>query len=159
MEITQTTDMFLLEQCARLMNASEPFVTLGFDYERCLRGMQGGLREIYIVRKEGLFAGFVVLNLDGPLRGYIQTLCVEPGFRNKGIGTALLSFSEERIARVSPHTFICVSSFNHGAQALYYRMGFEKIAELKDHITKGYDEYLLRKSKGPIFGYVPAEQP
>lgn len=156
MDITQTTDTQLLAQCACLMSESEPFVTLQLDYEKCLKGMQGGSREVYVARKDGIFAGFTVLNLDGPLRGYIQTICVAPGFRNQGIGTVLLSFSEQRIAQISPNTFICVSSFNHGAQALYYRMGFEKIAELKNHIVRGYDEYLLRKSSGPIAEFKPA---
>jgi ribosomal protein S18 acetylase RimI-like enzyme len=45
---------------------------------------------------------------------------------------------------------MCVSSFNLKAKALYDRLGFETIGILKDYVVKGHDEYLLRKSLGPV---------
>ncbi len=154
-EIKLTTDGGDMAHCAQLMNSSEPFITLGFTYERCLAAMKGDNKEIYLAYYDGEFAGFVVLQLAGVLRGYIQTICVVHGLRGKGIGTALLEFSIGRVIKMSPHVFMCVSSFNHGAQKLYARMGFVKVGEFKDHLVNGYDEYLLRKSVGSHFEYVP----
>ena len=74
--------------------------------------------------------------------------------RGNGIGTQLLQFCEERIFNVSPNVFICVSSFNSGAQRLYYKLGYQKIGELKDFIVHGHSEILLRKTIGPSSGFV-----
>jgi len=131
------------------MSQSEPFTTLKFNYEKCKLAVRGDYKEVYLATVENEFAGFVVLQFYGLLRGYIQTICVEPAFRSKGIGTALLKFSEEKILKLHPNVFMCVTSFNHRAQKLYYSLGYEKVGELKDHIIKGADEYILRKQGCP----------
>lgn len=145
MEIRRTINEQEIDACALLMSQSEPFATLKLDYTKCRAGMNGDYREIYIAGINNEFAGFVVLTLAGVLRGYIQTLCIQPQFRGQGIGTALIKFSEERLTKEFPNVFICVSSFNLGAQKLYYSLGYEKIGELKDHLIAGSDEYILRK--------------
>lgn len=139
-----------LDTCAALMSSSEPFSTLGFDLQWCRMAMRGPVKEVYAAYIDNTYAGFVVLQFAGVLRGYIQTICVEPLYRSRGIGTELLEFSEKHFLQQFPNVFICVSSFNHAAQKLYYRLGYEKIGELKDHIVKGYDEYILRKQLCPI---------
>ncbi|MES2780780.1 MAG: N-acetyltransferase [Bacteroidota bacterium] len=155
MEIRRTTDEQEIDACALLMSQSEPFVTLKLDYKKCRSGMGGDYREIYVASIDNTFAGFVVLSLAGVLRGYIQTLCIQPEFRGQGIGTALMKFSEERLSKDFPNVFICVSSFNDGAQKLYYSLGFEKIGELKDHLIAGSDEYILRKQTCPAADFRP----
>jgi [ribosomal protein S18]-alanine N-acetyltransferase len=155
MEIKRTTDDKEIDACSMLMSQSEPFTTLQIDYEKCRKGMSGDYREIYIAEVNGEFAGFVVLMLAGVLRGYIQTICLQPQYRGKGIGTALLKFSEDRLAKEFPNVFMCVSSFNHEAQKLYHRLGFEKVGELKDHIIAGADEYILRKQICPTASFKP----
>lgn len=139
-----------LDVCAELMQRCEPFVTLQIGIQRCMQAVRGDVKEVYAAYEDGMFTGFVVLQFAGVLRGYIQTICMEPASRNKGIGTRLLQFAEERFRGESPNVFICVSSFNHGAQKLYYQLGYEKIGELKDHLVKGHDEYILRKSSNSI---------
>ncbi|MES2560180.1 MAG: N-acetyltransferase [Bacteroidota bacterium] len=145
MEIRRTTDEKEIDACALLMSQSEPFTTLKFNYERCKAGMGGDYREVYVAYVDQHFAGFVVLSLVGVLRGYIQTICLHPEYRGQGIGTALLKYSEERLTKEFANVFMCVSSFNHRAQKLYYSLGFEKVGELKDHLITGADEYILRK--------------
>jgi ribosomal-protein-alanine N-acetyltransferase len=144
-----------LEQCAILMHASEPFATLKMDLERCRRAMLGEGKEVYLAHLNGIFAGFVILQLTGSFRGYIQTICICEEYRSLGIGTALIQFSEERILKISPNVFMCVTSFNHRAQKLYYSLGYEKVGELSNHLIYGADEYLLRKTTGPYSEFVP----
>jgi ribosomal protein S18 acetylase RimI-like enzyme len=156
LEIVRTTLEPEIDHCALLMSESEPFVTLKIDYTKARAGMNGDYREIYIAKVDGHFAGFVVLMFAGVLRGYIQTICIKPAYQSKGIGTALIRYGEERIATEFPNVFICVSSFNRGAQKLYYSLGYEKIGELKDHIISGADEYILRKQTCPIAEFKPA---
>ncbi len=155
MDIVLTIDEKKLNKCAELMCASEPWVTLNFTFDQCMKAVRGDYKEVYIATENDKLSGFVVIQLYGVLRGYIQTICIKPEYRNKGIGSALIKHCEERIAKISPNVFICVSSFNKKAEELYGRLGFEKIGVLKDHIVRGHDEYLLRKSSGPFSEFIP----
>jgi ribosomal protein S18 acetylase RimI-like enzyme len=135
--------------CARLMAASEPWLTLGRNYETSLRIIQDPTREVYLAREAGEFVGFVILCMTGAFVGYIQTICMQPGHRGRGMGSRLVSFAEGRIFRESPNVFLCVSSFNHDARRLYQRLGYQVVGELTDYLVAGHSEILLRKTVGP----------
>lgn len=142
-----------VEVCARMMAQSEPWKTLGRDYEMCRRAVSDPAREVYVALTgddKAEIAGFAILNMKGAFIGYIQTLCVAPERRGQGTGTALLRFAEDRILREVPNVFMCVSSFNEGAQRLYSRLGYTVVGELKDYIISGHSEILLRKSISPL---------
>lgn len=139
-----------LRACARLMAGTEPWKTLGRDYKACLKGVTAPMREVYAAKEAGQALGFIILLMTGTFKGYIQTVCVAPEARGRGIGTMLVRFAEERIFKVSPNVFMCVSSFNKGARRLYKRLGYTKTGTLKDFTVKGRDELLLRKTLGPI---------
>jgi len=132
------------------MAGTEPWLTLGRDYKACLRAVKAPLREVYAAKENGRAVGFIILQLTGTFRGYIQTVCVGPEARGRGIGTLLVRFAERRIFSESPNVFMCVSSFNKGAQRLYKKLGYIKTGVLKDFIVRGYDELLLRKTLGPL---------
>lgn len=146
-----------VEACARIMAASDPWLTLGRGYEPCLRALRDPDREQYIACRESAIAGFVILALHGPFAGYLQAICVAPEFRGTGAGSELITFVERHIFREHANVFLCVSSFNEGAQRLYARLGYEKIGELKDYLVAGYSEILMRKSRGPVIGYTPRQ--
>jgi ribosomal protein S18 acetylase RimI-like enzyme len=145
------------ETCARLMAASEPWLTLGRSYETSLRILLDPTREVYLARDDRGVAGFVILCMVGAFVGYIQTVLVHPDRRDQGIGSELLAFSEARILRDSPNIFMCVSSFNHGARRLYQRKGYMVVGELTDYIVEGHSEILLRKTTGPLTGFAAWE--
>ena len=136
--------------CAELMANSEPWLTLGRTFDDCLKLLTEPGNEIYAARAEKVLAGFIVLQLHGAFTGYIQTIGVAPEWRNRGIGTRLIQFAEDRIFRDNPNVFLCVSSFNIEAQKLYQRLGYERVGELKDYLVKGRSEILMRKTIGPI---------
>jgi [ribosomal protein S18]-alanine N-acetyltransferase len=139
--------------CARIMAGSEPWITLGRSFESSLDILRDPTREVYLARDEQGLAGFVILCLTGALVGYIQTVCIDPRCRGKGLGTSLVQFAEKRILRVSPNVFMCVSSFNVGARRLYQRLGYEVVGELSNFIVQGHAEILLRKTVGPSTGF------
>ncbi len=132
------------------MTASEPWITLGRGYLESLRLLQDPTRETYLARQDGARVGFIILNMKGAFVGYVQTICVAPEARGRGLGTRILAFAEERIFRESPNVFMCVSSFNPDAQRLYERLGYERVGELRDYLVRGHSEILLRKTIGPI---------
>ncbi len=139
--------------CAGIMARTDPWITLGIDYDNCLPAFEGVHREVWILRTGGQIAGFVIIQVLGTFSGYIQTLCIDENHRGKGLGTKLLHFSEKRILEFSPNIFICVSSFNKGAIKLYYDFGFKLVGELDNFVTDGFSELLMRKTAGPRMGY------
>lgn len=136
--------------CARMMAASEPWLTLGRSYEASLEIVQDPSREVYVARDERGLAGFLILCMTGAFVGYIQTICIHPDRRGQGLGSELVAFAEQRILAESPNVFMCVSSFNRDARRLYQRLGYQVIGELTDYIVRGHSEILLRKSLGPL---------
>jgi len=148
--IKQTSDEEILKACAAMMCASEPWITLQRNYADCLESTQGDYKEIFVATENNTLLGFIILQMAGTFKGYIQTICVSPEARGKGVGTQLIKHAENRIFNISPNVFMCVSSFNSEAAKLYTQLGYEKIGELKDFILKGYSEILLRKSIGTL---------
>ena len=139
-----------IDICARMMADLEPWITLRRDYEASVATLSVPTKEVYLAMIEEQIAGFAILNMQGGFIGYVQTLCVAPDWRNKGVGSELMSFVERRIFKETPNVFICVSSFNPKALKLYQRLGYEEIGELKDYIITGHSEILLRKSMSPL---------
>jgi ribosomal-protein-alanine N-acetyltransferase len=139
--------------CALMMSVTDPWITLGMDYDQCIKAFEGECKEVYVVRVRNEIAGFVILQTGGTFAGYIQTICISENYRGKGFGKKLLQFCEERILKISPNVFICVSSFNKGAIRLYYEFGFKLVGELENFVKNGYTELLLRKTVGQRVGY------
>jgi ribosomal protein S18 acetylase RimI-like enzyme len=142
--------------CAQMMSESEPWVTLRRTYEEAFKMLSDPAREVYVAVVGDEIAGFTVLRMKGIFVGYIQTVGVMPEWRNRGIGTRLIRFAEQRIFEKYPNVFICVSSFNERAQKLYLRLGYEVVGELRDFIVPGHSEILLRKTIGPMRGFKKA---
>ena len=138
------------EFCARLRASTDPWITLKRSYEDGLKAILDEERECYLAEVEGVIAGFLLLNMRGAIKGYIQNVCVAPEWRNRGIGRQLVAFAEERIFRETPNVFMCVSSFNLDARRLYERLGYQLVGELTDYVIPGCSELLLRKSIGPL---------
>ena len=152
-EIRKLANTTEAEICAHMMANSEPWLTLRRDYALSYKLLTDSLREVYVATREDEIVGFIMLLLRGAFTGYVQTICVAPTVRNLGIGSQLLTFAEERIFREMPNVFLCVSSFNADAQRLYARLGYETIGVIKDYLVAGYDEILLRKTRGAVVGY------
>lgn len=143
------------EACARMMAESEPWLTLGRGLAACLALMEDPAKESYVALEGGAAAGLLVLDLRGPFRGYIQSVCVAGALRGRGIGTALVRFAEARVFRVSPNVFLCVSSFNPGARRLYERLGYTLVGALEDFLVPGHAELLFRKSIASFATFAP----
>lgn len=133
------------EWCARAMASTEPWITLGRDLAECRAALIRPGTELFVAREKELPAGFILVAPYG-LAGspYIASIAVAAEARGRGVGSQLLRFAEERFAGRG-HIFLLVSSFNHGAQELYRRRGYEFVGELKDYIVLGQSELILHK--------------
>jgi len=141
--------------CAAMMASTDPWITLQRGFDACLRAVSESARETYVAVDDDVVRGVIVLDMRGTFSGYIATVCVDAATRSAGLGTRLVHFAEERIFREKPNVFLCVSSFNTRARALYERLGYERVGELRDFLLPGHDEVLMRKSIGPISSSVP----
>jgi ribosomal-protein-alanine N-acetyltransferase len=153
LDISLTTDSSNIALCAHMMSKTDPWITLGINYDQCLKAFEGDYKEFYVIDHDKEIAGFVIIQICGTFSGYIQTICISEIHRNKGLGRKLLQFCEERILKFSPNVFICVSSFNKCAAKLYYDFGFKLVGELDNFVKEGFTELLLRKTVGPRVGY------
>lgn len=135
-----------IEECARMMATSEPWITLKRTVDALRPVIADPVKELLVVRDELGIAGFVILDLRGLLNGYVQTICVREDRRGTGLGAALLTAAELLVFEQSGNVFLCVSSFNTRAQKFYARMGYERIGVLRDLVVTGSDEILLRKT-------------
>jgi ribosomal protein S18 acetylase RimI-like enzyme len=138
------------EICARMMANSEPWITLRRDYDASLKILIDPSREVHLALVGDEIVGFTVLNMQGAFVGYLQSVCVAPQWRGKGIGSELMDYVEKRILSETPNVFICVSSFNERVQKLYERRGYEVVGELKNWIVPSHSEILLRKTIAPL---------
>src|SRR5262245_30472185 len=123
------------EWCARLMAGNEPWITLKRDLAACRAALASPIKERYVVRDGEERVGLLVLDMSGPFPGYIQSICIAPGARSRGLGTRVLAWAEERILRDSPNVFMCVSSFNPDALRLYRRVGYEIVGTLRGFVV------------------------
>lgn len=137
-----------LDQCARMMAGSEPWITLGRSLESSRRTLEDVEKEVYVLEDDGQILGFVVIDLRGPFTGYLQSVCVRSDARGRGHGARLIAHAERRIFQDSPNVFICVSTFNPGAQRLYGRLGYHIVGVLPDFLIRGHGEVLMRKTRG-----------
>jgi [ribosomal protein S18]-alanine N-acetyltransferase len=130
---------------ARRMASTEPWITFKRDLAGCRDTLLRPGTELFVAWQKESRIGFILLAPYG-LAGspYVACLAVAAEARGQGVGSQLLRFAEERFADRA-HIFILVSSFNHRAQNLYRREGYQFVGELKDFIVAGHSELILHK--------------
>jgi ribosomal protein S18 acetylase RimI-like enzyme len=134
-----------VEWCARLMAASEPWITLRRDLPRCRSALARPGTELLVARDGGAPVGFVLVAAYGfAASPYIASIAVAPDRRSRGIGSAMLRRVEEHFAG-REHLFLLASSFNDRAQKVYRRHGYERVGELRDYVVPGASEIILHK--------------
>lgn len=132
-----------------MMVSSEPWITLRRSLDSAMTTLLDPEKEAYVVLNGQKVSALIILEMRGPLAGYIQTVCVRPDERGHGLGAALIGWAEQRIARDSPNVFLCVSSFNVAARRLYEWLGYQVVGNLASFVVREHDELLLRKTRGP----------
>lgn len=82
-------------------------------------------RELFFVGEvEGAVVGTVVAGFDGH-RGWVYHLAVQPGFRRRGFGRALMLHAEASLRSMGcPKLNVQVRSANGEATAFYERLGY-----------------------------------
>lgn len=134
-------------RCAQMMADSDPWATLGIDFETALRLADNPDLERYAALEKDKLVGFIWLNMSHFFKAYVEDLCVADSRQNLGIGSLLLEHVEKRVFQENDSIYLCVSSFNNRAQKLYMRRGYELVGVLKDFIVRGHSEFVMCKAK------------
>jgi ribosomal protein S18 acetylase RimI-like enzyme len=130
--------------------AIDPWARFGTQVER----LQGFLATVeanaprFQVRYGGEVAGVIVVRhpwLHGP---YLNLLGLLPAYQARGIGARLLDWFEVEARGQFRNLWLCVSSYNTGAQRFYATHGYEVAACLDALVKDGFDEILMRKRLG-----------
>ncbi len=133
------------EWCARVMVATDPWLTLGRDLARCLASVRRPGSELFVARRGEQLLGFIVLHPTGMVgQPYVAVVAVAPEARGAGVGARLLAFAEARYPEAR-HIFLCVTNFNTGARRLYERVGYRQVGEIPDYSGPGYSELIMHK--------------
>lgn len=136
------------EWSARLMAGMDPWLRLGRTYEDRMEKCRHPEYTLLIADSEQGRAGCALMHPRGVAGSpYIASIAVVPEAQGRGAGTALMNYAEEYFAEAR-HIFLCVASFNPRARALYERLGYEVVGELKDYATEGASEFLMMKRLG-----------
>jgi ribosomal protein S18 acetylase RimI-like enzyme len=137
------------EWAARVMAATDPWITLRRGLDACLKTTQNPDYLFFVARSEGRPCGFMLVHPRGMAGSpYIASIAASAECRGAGVGTALLEFAAVYFQTRARHLFLCVSSFNARARALYERNGFAAVGELEDYIIAGASEILMHKRLG-----------
>ena len=126
----------------------EPWNTLGLTPKEFEEGFQSQTTSTntYAVIFEEKPVGIISVRYPWLLGPYLGFLGIIPEAQGKGLGKVLMTWLEETAKHhLARNVFICVSDFNHDAQAFYKSCGYIKVTELDGLIVDEYSEFLLRK--------------
>jgi [ribosomal protein S18]-alanine N-acetyltransferase len=133
-----------VDWCAELMAINDPWLTYQCSVQWSMNVLRWPGSSLFVA-DAGKPVGFILLHPKGFLGSpYIAAIVVVEDFRNSRIGSRMLAFAEQVFAGTR-HVYLCVSSFNPRAFALYERHGYVKVGDLPDFIADGYSEFLLYK--------------
>jgi len=94
------------------------------DYYDCVRG-----DSVLVAETDGAVVGFVSLD---PKAGIIHNLFIDPGWRKRGIGSALLSEALELLQGGARPAELACAARNAAARAFYERNGWTPVGEVSN---------------------------
>ncbi len=131
---------------AAVMASADPWITLGRDLDACRAKTHDPDYIFAVAHSAGQPCGFVLIHPRGVAGSpYIGSIAVAAANRGAGVGRALLEYAENHFRTRARYMFLCVSSFNTRARALYERQGYQRVGEFKDYIIEGASEILMQK--------------
>jgi len=134
---------------AEVMAGSDPWITLGRNFERCLQICRDPEYAVFVAHEGERPRGFIILQRRGVAGSpYIASLGVSADARGQGVGARLLTFAEEHFTGAR-HMFLCVSSFNPRARRFYERHGYAVVADLQAYVIPDASELLMYKRLTP----------
>lgn len=100
----------------------------------------------FAIQRDGHHLALILVRIAAD-EAEILTVGVDPGFRGKGLGLAVLARAENAVcASGAVSMFLEVNQHNHPAQALYTRAGYSEIGRRPRYYRGRDDALIFRKS-------------
>lgn len=106
-------------------------------------------RSLFIVaheRPSNRIIGYVIGVIEREAIGHVISICVDPGYRRRGLGTTLMRLIEEFFLREGVcESRLEVRTDNQSAINMYKRLGYETRELLRRYYRDGSDAYVMVK--------------
>ena len=107
------------------------------------------------IRQENLYVafigeecvGFTYIIPKGAFHSfpYLHIIAVKEEYRNRGIGKALLDYSERIAHEMADKFFLVVADYNPDAKRFYERNGYRQVGVIPNLYRPGVTEYMMEK--------------
>jgi len=149
--LQQEESLFIAAELA----AMDPWRSLNYpaaDLAHYLQAIDPALRRYAVHSAAGNLAGVICVRypwLRGP---YLELLGLTADHQGLGLGGELMEWFTQQARLGAYNAWVVVSAFNRRAHTFYLRHGFTEVSVLKDLVSPGYEEILLRKVVRKSFG-------
>ena len=154
-KIERVTDICMLGDCVRKFDDSAPRPVS--SRVASLDGFIDKLAnhaENYCIAKDGEIVGFLSFYANRKDEAYLSMIAVDKGYRNMGLGTALLNFALNEISeRGIPCFKLEVDKDNTSAIAFYRKHGFvagEAASDMSIYMRKEFSNVSVEKTGTPL---------
>ncbi len=118
---------------------------------------QGSAEEAILegIRQENLYVaftgeecvGFTYIIPKGAFHSfpYLHIIAVKEEYRDRGIGKALLDYSENIVCEAADKLFLVVADYNPDAKRFYERNGYRQVGKIPNLYRSGITEYMMAK--------------
>ena len=122
------------------------FSSPGSAENAILEGLRQG--NLYVALIEEACVGFTYIIPKGAFHSfpYLHIIAVKEDYRGRGIGKALLDFSESIASKMADRLFLVVADYNPDAKRFYERNGYRQVGEIPNLYRPGIAEYLMTKN-------------
>lgn len=96
----------------------------------------------FFAAKDAKIVGYIGISVAAD-EGYILNVAVDPDYRGRGIGRALVNFLIESYRGILRFITLEVRPSNNAAVGLYKSLGFEKVGERKNYYSAPTENALL----------------
>ena len=122
------------------------FSSPGSAENAILEGIHQGNLYVALIGKECV--GFTYIIPKGAFHGfpYLHIISIKEEYRGRGIGKALLDYSERIALEMAGKFFLVVADYNPDAKRFYERNGYQQVGEIPGLYRSGITEYLMVKN-------------
>ena len=122
------------------------FSSPGSAENAILEGIHQGNLYVAFIGKECV--GFTYIIPKGAFHGfpYLHIISIKEEYRGRGIGKALLDYSERIALEMADKFFLVVADYNPDAKRFYERNGYQQVGEIPNLYRSGITEYLMVKN-------------
>ena len=122
------------------------FSSPGSAENAILEGIHQGNLYVALIGEECV--GFTYIIPKGAFHSfpYLHIIAVKEDYRDRGIGKALLDFSESIASKMADKLFLVVADYNPDAKRFYERNGYQQVGEISNLYRPGIAEYLMTKN-------------